>query len=154
MSSVSCMGSLGLGSIFKVDEWTQPCIATKVCGASHSDWGEFIQRVDGLGKWRSRTTELNHGWNQECHRKGMVGFEFLHFLSVAMSYLKGNCITCWFKCNMFPRWNPVDLRVTQVVHIGRSSVEVETPWLGWMCGELGMTYLDKYNGWLGNIGKI
>jgi hypothetical protein len=31
----------------------------------------------------------------------MVGFEFLHFLRVMMSYLKGNQVNWLFKCNLF-----------------------------------------------------
>jgi hypothetical protein len=58
-------------------------------------------RVSCFGKWRSRTIELNHRCNQECHWKGMVGFEILCFLSVAVSSLKGSQMTWWFKCNPF-----------------------------------------------------
>jgi hypothetical protein len=60
-----------------------------------------MQRVGCLGKWRSKTTDLEHGCSEGCHWKGMVGFEFLHFLSVAVSSLKGSQMTWWFKCNMF-----------------------------------------------------
>jgi hypothetical protein len=70
-----------------------------------------------LGKWRSKTTNLEHGCNEGCLWKGMVGFEFFHFLSVAVSYLKGNWMTWWFKCNLFPMVKTENLRVTQVVHI-------------------------------------
>jgi hypothetical protein len=45
-------------------------------------------RVDGLGKWRSMIQNLNNGCSQECRWKGMVGFEILHFLSVAIISLK------------------------------------------------------------------
>jgi hypothetical protein len=56
-----------------------------------------------LGKVKVQDNiDLNHGCNQGCHWKGMVGFEFLHFLSVAVSSLKGSQMTWWFKCNPFP----------------------------------------------------
>jgi hypothetical protein len=60
-----------------------------------------MQRFSFLGKNRSNTTDLNHGCSQGCHWKGMVDFEFSHFLSVAVIYLKGIWMAWWFKCNPF-----------------------------------------------------
>jgi hypothetical protein len=48
-----------------------------------------MERVGCLGKPRSRTIDLNHGCNQGCPWKGMVGFDFLHFLTILVSSLKG-----------------------------------------------------------------
>jgi hypothetical protein len=56
-----------------------------------------MQIVDFLGKWRSRTTNLEHGCNKGFLWKGTIGFKFLHFLSVAMSSLKGSWMIWWFK---------------------------------------------------------
>jgi hypothetical protein len=89
---------------YEVDGWTHPCITAKVlCRFVELQiiLMGFHVRVGGLGKWRSRTIDLNHGCNQGCRWKGMVGFEFLHFLSVVMSSLKGSQMTWWFKCNHF-----------------------------------------------------
>jgi hypothetical protein len=41
------------------------------------------------------------GATKDVIRKGILGFEFLHFLSVAVSSLNGNQMAWWLNCNLF-----------------------------------------------------
>jgi hypothetical protein len=59
-------------------------------------------RVRCLEKSRSKIIELEHGCSEGYHWKGMLGFNFLHFLSVVVIYLKGIHMNWWFKRNQFP----------------------------------------------------
>jgi hypothetical protein len=159
--------------IFEVDKWNQPCITVKVlqtCGFADGDLRKFMRRFGCLGKQRYKTIDLEHGCNKGCHWKGMVGFNFFHFLSVEVISLKGSHMNWWFRCNPFLRWEPIDLRVTQVVQIQRSLAVAWDTLVGRMCGELGRptcssmrhfgwinvwrsweTYLDESCGGLRNI---
>jgi hypothetical protein len=49
-----------------------------------------MSRVGCLGKQRSKIIDLKYSCNKGCHWKGMVGFEFLHFINVVVSSLKGS----------------------------------------------------------------
>jgi hypothetical protein len=110
----------------------------QICGDVDGDWGEFMWRVGFLGKWRSITTNLGHGWKEGCLWKHMVGFQFFHFLSGEVISLKGTWMTWWFKCNPFPWWKLKYLRWTQVVHIWRSLVAVWYALVGRMCRDIGI----------------